>query len=460
MTFRLPTTPTYAPDSGGGGHSAPVDRRQDALPLSLKLYRLATTLSAPAAPLLIAWRARRGREDRARRGERLGRPSATRPDGALVWFHAASVGETNAVLPLIAGLQERRPDIAVLLTTGTTTSARLAEARASGTILHQYVPLDATVFARRFLSYWRPHLAVFAESEIWPNLIFEAAGRGLPLVIVNGRVSDRSFRRWQQRPATASALFRQFDLILAQNAAFADRFTELGAGTAIAAGNLKIDAPPPPADERLLQRLRDGIGGRPVMLAASTHPGEEEIVVSVHKQLAARHPDLLTIICPRHPHRGADVAAIVETAGLRAACRSREDALDSATDIYVADTIGELGLFYAVAPLAFVGGSLVAHGGQNPVEAIKHGTAVLSGPHVQNFAEAYRGLREAEACADVHSANDLAARADALLRDEALRERMIKAGAETVTRMSGALGKSLDALNSRLPPVQKSSREG
>lgn len=427
-------------------------------PLTLQAYRALMSAAAPAAPLLLAWRTRHGKEDPARRGERFGRSSIKRPGGPLAWFHAASVGETNAVLPLIVSLRKQRPDIAVLLTTGTVTSAHLAAARMPKDIIHQYVPLDSPPFARRFLDHWRPDIAIFAESEIWPTLIEETSRRGIALILVNGRMSERSFNRWRSRPGAARALFGRFDLVLAQNDKYAERFSRLGAPTASAVGNLKIDAPAPPADSKLLQALKKGTAGRPLFLAASTHPGEEKIIAEVHTRLAKSHPGLLTIIGPRHPHRGGDIAEIIRSAGLRPALRSAKDALNGGADIYIADTIGELGLFYALAPVAFIGGSLVQHGGQNPVEAVKHRTVVLSGPHVRNFDDAFEALRRAGACEEIGSADELAERTDALLRDAKAREEMLKRGEKAVASMSGALEKSLKALSRRLPETQGTRR--
>ncbi len=421
-------------------------------PLTLRAYRAAMVAATPAAPLFLRWRERRGKEDPDRRRERLGRTAVARPSGALVWFHAASVGETSAVLPLIEALGRFRPDIRVLLTTGTVTSARFAQGRIGEQVIHQYVPLDTPDFASRFLDHWRPDTAIFAESEIWPSLIDETKRRGIPLVLVNGRVSDRSFGRWRRRPKTAAALFALFDLILAQNEKFAERFIALGAPAAVATGNLKMDAPAPAAGRNELAKLKKDIAGRPLFLAASTHPGEDRIITKVHARLAKKHAGLLTIIAPRHPHRGAEVAALAKSAGLRTARRSNSDNLNGSTEIYVADTIGELGLFYALAPIAFIGGSLVPHGGQNPVEAIQHGAVVLSGPNVGNFDDAYKALRASGGLADTRNADELTEAADRLLRDARARKQMQRGGRTALSSMSGALMKTLDALGDHLPP--------
>jgi len=420
----------------------------------LKAYGTAMSSLSFLAPLLLAWRGRRGKEDPARRNERLGKASTQRPKGPLAWFHAASVGETNAVLPLILELVRTRPDITILLTTGTVTSARLSASRMPKSVIHQYIPLDIPAFARSFLNHWAPDLALFAESEIWPNLILETAQRNCPLVLINGRMSERSFHSWVKRNTTAHALFGLFDLVLAQSETHAARFSSLGASRSLPAGNLKIDAPPPFASPEMLEELKNKIGKRPVFLAASTHPGEDVIIAKVHHELTARHKNLLTIIVPRHPQCGGDVMRAGEAQGFGMAQRSRGDALTETTGIYVADTIGELGLFYAIAPVAFIGGSLVPHGGQNPVEAIRHECVVIAGPLVHNFMREYAALVKAGGCIGVRSADNLAMEADKLLDDAKARNKILRKGNATIARMAGALNLSLKELAPLLPPAK------
>lgn len=358
--------------------------RDEPLPLALKLYRQLAAAARPLARGVLSWRARRGKEEPARIGERQGIARVPRPDGRLVWVHAASVGETNAVLPLIGELRSARPDVAVLLTTGTVTSAGLARDRLPAGCIHQYVPLDVPAYVRRFLDHWRPDAVLLTNSELWPNLILEASGRGIRLGLLNARMSSRSLARWRRRPAMARALLGRFDVVLAQSDKLARRLVELGASGARASGNLKFDAPPPPVDDAARQLLVAALGNRPRLLAASTHAGEEDTIGEVHAALKPEHPRLLTIIAPRHPQRGAEIARRLEARGLAVALRSAGALPSATTDVYVADTIGELGTLYAIAPIAFVGGSLVEHGGQNPIEAVRHGAVVLTGPHWSN----------------------------------------------------------------------------
>jgi 3-deoxy-D-manno-octulosonic-acid transferase len=424
----------------------------------LRTYMRATRLFQPAAPLLLGYRQRQGKEEGGRTDERLGIASAQRLPGPLVWLHAASVGETITILYLIEKLMRKRPDLQILLTTGTVTSANLARDRLPEEAIHQYVPLDTPDFMTRFFDHWRPSVAILTESEIWPNLIQEARTRKVPLLLVNGRISPRSFRRWRGRFKIARPLFSSLDLVLAQNERYASNFERLGARNVQAAGNLKMDAPPPPADKAALRRLKKAIGSRPVFLAASTHPGEEEIIAGVHRALKKDMPDLLTIIVPRHPNRGAEICDLIQGEGLNCTQRTSHDAPSGSVDIYVADTIGELGLFYAVSPVAFVGGSLVLHGGQNPIEAIMHKTAVLTGPNVHNFEEAYTTLLNTGACIEVATRQDLTEQARMLFRDEKARKELLTRAQAELDEMRGALDTTLNALEAYLPGAKEKRR--
>jgi 3-deoxy-D-manno-octulosonic-acid transferase len=432
---------------------APVPHVQADRPgFTLAAYRALTRLAAPLAPLLLAWRTSRGKEERVRHPERYGVASLPRPPGFLAWFHAASVGEANAVLPVIEAILHEHPDVRVLLTTGTVTSAKLARARLPGKALHQYVPLDHQAYMQRFLEHWQPDLAVLVESEIWPNLVLETKARGVPLVLVNARISQSSFRKWRKQPGFSRPLFSAFSLVLAQNESLAQRFAALGAAETQGIGNLKADAPPPPADARGEKRLGAALAGRRVWLAASTHAGEDDMVAVAHLTMRKALPDLLTIIVPRHPERGPLIAKMLAGANLNVALRSEGQLPDAATDIYIADTIGELGLFYRLAPVAFIGGSLVPRGGQNPVEAIKLGAAVLSGPHWRNFGDAYDALLAAGGCRQVSDAASLAEAALFLLSTPKARETMMAKAEETLAALGGALPRTIAALERFLPP--------
>lgn len=425
--------------------------------LDIAAYRTLTRLAQPAAGMVLRYRARQGKEEANRRNERLGAPTVQRPDGDLAWIHAASVGEANAVLPLIASLRRARPALTILLTTGTVTSAAFVAGRKPSGVVHQYVPLDAPAFVDRFLAHWQPAVAIFTEQEIWPNLLLEAARRGVPLALVNARMSDRSFARWERRAGLARALFSRFAVIAAQNDGLTARFRALGAASAVACGNLKIDAPPLPVDAAARAALEAALGDRPRFVAASTHPGEDEMVAEAHRRVARRVPGLITILAPRHPERGSAIADSLTGMGLRIARRSEGALPDTTTDVYLADTIGELGLLYAIAPVSFIGGSLVRHGGQNPIEAVRHGSAVITGPHWHNFADAYRALIDAGAAVEVATSTGLADVASALLTEPVRLAAQRRQAEHALDRLSGALDRTLGCLLPLIPETVRSA---
>jgi len=348
----------------------------------------------------------------------------------------------------------RALNIRILLTSGTVTSAAMVAKRFPPDVIHQYVPYDTPRFVARFLDHWRPSLGLFIESDLWPNLILAGASRRVPMVVINGRMSPRSFPRWRRMSGTISALLGRFDLCLAQSQADAERFSALGARNVITTGNLKLDVPAPPADTAKLDRLTAMTRGRQVILAASTHPGEEETITAVHKRLSSLFPSLLTVIVPRHPNRGPAIANLVAASGAQVALRSRDDQPLAATDIYVADTMGELGLFYRLAPIAFMGGSLVEHGGQNPIEAVKLGAAIVHGPHVFNFAEVYETLDRAAGARLAHDEEALIRQLRQLLTDSDACNGLAAAGSRVVEQLGGALERTLSALEPYLLQIR------
>ena len=415
------------------------------MPLTLRAYRLITAMATPIADLALNRRLKKGKELAPRMAERRGESKIARPDGPLVWLHGASVGEIISILPLIERIRAR--DITVLVTSGTVTAAELAERRLPPGVIHQFAPLDLPQFVARFLDHWRPNLALFVESDLWPNLIMASSERDIPLILVNGRMSERSFNRWRFAPRTIRALLSRFDLCLAQSAEDAVRYAGLGAPRYVTTGNLKLDVPAPPADASTLWALQAAIGARPVIAATSTHPGEEIALVDVHRKLKHTFPGLLTILVPRHPERGPGIAGIARGAGLKFAERARGELPDCSTEIYIADSLGELGVIYRLAPIVFIGGSLVEHGGQNPIEAAKLGAAILHGPHVWNFAEVYSALDLAGGAEMVADAGKLTARIDAWLKDGEARGRVAQTGLKTMEALTGALERTVAALD-------------
>ena len=383
-------------------------------------WAVAATAAAPGLRLLLRVRQARGKEAPGRLAERRGIDGTPRPPGRLIWLHAASVGETMSILPVLPPLAEVAPT--VLLTTGTVTSATLLAQRLDpalvGRVLHRFVPLDVPAWVARFLDHWQPDAAGFVESELWPNLLAACRVRHIPMVLINGRLSERSLARWRRVPRLAQHVLGEFASVQPRSETDAERLRALGCSRMSAPGDLKLAAPPLPVDETELQRLRELLAGRPVWFVASTHPGEESLVLSAHRALAAEHPLLLTIIAPRHPERGTTIRAD--------AYRSRGDGPPT-KGVWVADTLGELGLWYRLAGITVIGRSLLPPGGgQNPLEPARLGCAIAVGPYTSNFTDHVAMLRAAGALAVVRDVLELARWVDGLLRDperlQAMRE--------------------------------------
>jgi 3-deoxy-D-manno-octulosonic-acid transferase len=415
-------------------------------------YRALTAIATPLLPAWLMWRLSRGKEDRARLGERRGLAGLHRPKGRLAWLHGASVGEALALQPLIQRLRAR--GFNVLLTTGTLTSARVMEDRLSDGVIHQFASLDSAHYVNRFLDHWRPDIALFAESELWPNMLLGADARGIPLVLVNARVSERSYNRWRQFPGAIRALLGAIDLCLAQSPADATRLMDLGAARVQVAGNLKYDVPALPADPAKLARMRAIVGARPVWLAASTHAGEEEIALAVHCGLLRQFPNLLTIVAPRHPERGGQIAAMARQYGVPVSQRSAGETPGPGSQFYVADTIGELGLFYRVCGIVFVGKSLAGEGGQNPIEPVKLGAAILHGPNVSNFADVYAAIQLENGAIEVRDVEEMASALASLLSDARRLRQTARAASEVVHGMGGACDSIMQAIEPYILQMQ------
>lgn len=374
------------------------------IPFSLRLYEAAAAALSSLAPAWLRYRVRLGKEDPRRWPERLGQASLARPPGRLVWLHGVSVGESLSLLPLVARLREERPDVAILVTSGTVASAELLEARLGGRALHQYAPLDTPGAVARFLDAWKPELGVFVESELWPNLILDARRRGVRLALISARLSDASAASWRRAPRAAQALLGAFDLILARDEAAARRFASLG-GRVAGLTDLKFGSPALPFDPVALTVAREAVDGRSVLLAASTHEGEDALILDAYRD-AYRNDNALLIIAPRHPVRGEAIEALARDRGLSVARRSTGGRLGE-TAVYVADTVGELGLWYRLADLAVIGGSLLPDvaGGHNPLEPARLGCPFISGPHVRDWP--VYGALEAAAATRLATADHL-----------------------------------------------------
>ncbi|HTX49165.1 MAG TPA: glycosyltransferase N-terminal domain-containing protein [Caulobacteraceae bacterium] len=417
-----------------------------ARPLSLTAYRIAAGLAAPLARPLLEARARRGKEDFERLGERLGYASAPRPAGALVWLHAVSVGESVSLLPLIDAIAAERPDLALLVTSGTRASARVLAERLPSSAAHQYAPVDTPGAVARFLAHWRPDVGIFVESELWPNLILGARAQGARLALVSARMKERSARRWSARPSAVKAMLQAFELVLPQDAATAARLARFGANVSSRL-NLKRLGAPLTCDPAELARLRAAIGARPRLVAVSTHAPEETWLAAAADRI---DPRPLLIIAPRHPDRADEIAA--KLAPRRLARRSRGEPIETDTDVYLADSFGELGLVLRLGPFAFIGGGFDPNlGGHNPLEAARLGVGLVSGAQVANHAESFAELAAAGAVRLVADERRLGVELAALLADPARAEAMAAAARAYADGQHDQMDRALALMRPLLP---------
>lgn len=378
--------------------------------IGLGLYLAISNRLTGYANRKLAARLDAGKEDPKRVDERRGIAGIARPEGPLVWFHAASVGESLSLLDLISRLRDEDPGVTILMTTGTLTSAELIKKRMPNGLIHQFAPVDARPFVRSFLEHWRPDIAIWTESELWPGMIHETHKRGVPMILLNARMSESSFRSWRWGRSMAGSLLKRFKLVLTQDEITKTRLLSLGADsqTIHVNGSLKQSAGALPYNEIDRNSIADRLGTRPVWLAASTHPGEEDIAAIAHRTARGTSHRLLLIIAPRHPDRGPEIAAKLRNDGWRTDLRSSGAEPNAETDIYIADTLGEMGLWYRLAPVSFLGGSLVDIGGHNPFEPAALGSAILHGPNVANAQESYDALNDVGATRQVSDSATLA----------------------------------------------------
>lgn len=405
----------------------------------IKLYQFATFVFGPFVDVFLRHRLKQGKEDPLRIKERMGYASIKRPEGKLVWVHAASVGESLSVLPLVHKIASL-PDIRILFTTGTTSSAQLIENKLPDNVFHQYSPVDKYTAVRRFLSHWKPDLALWVESELWPNLVIETH-KYCKMLLINGRISNNSYNKWKKYPGVVSEMLQSFSLVLPQSEIDSERFSDLGATHVKYIGNLKYDAPPLPSNSKVAGGLIAEIGERPVWFGASTHSGEEELLVDTHISLKEDFPELLTIIAPRHPNRIEHIISNLSDKKITIAQRSKEQKIEPETDVYFVDTMGELGDFYRLVSIVFIGGSLVAHGGQNPLEAIRLECAVIFGPYMDNFLEIKRDLEKNNAAIKVKDKHELLDTMRSLFNDHNRLDTLISRSKEVLVKRSDILEK-------------------
>lgn len=386
------------------------------------IYKYITIFLTPLIKVLAARRLKSGKEHKQRHLERYGVPSIPRPKGNLVWFHGASVGEAQSILVLIDRLTATHPDLSILVTTGTLTSANLMEKRLPQNAFHQFLPYDQHNWVERFLNAWQPNLVFWVESEIWPNLLNGIKKRKIPAVLLNARMSEKSFLNWKRCHSWIKDILSVFQLCLAQSSTDARYLEKLGALKVVDAGNLKFAAKPLPYDHKKMDTLKTLVGGRKTLLFASTHAPEEEIAGRVHRELAAKNniAGLLSIIVPRHPERGADIKLALSETGLNVAQASQHEEITDKTDIYLADTLGELGQFYRLCNIVFIGNSLTdtPGGGHNPIEAAQLDCAIIYGPHMFNFDLIHREMQAAQASLYVKNMGELISQAHELLTND------------------------------------------
>lgn len=398
---------------------------------SLLFYRVVTSLLSPILPIWLRRRGKAGKEDPARLAERFGRTDLRRPEGELIWLHGASVGETQMLRPLIDRLLEK-PDRHVLITSGTITSASLLADQLPDRAIHQYLPVDTPRATARFIAYWYPTLAVFAESELWPNLIWTAQRASIPLALINARMSDTSLAGWRKRKSMARSVIGAFDTVLTADTRTSEGLSNLVGRPISHVGSLKYDAPALDFDADEQASVAERLGHRPIWLAASTHEAEEQVFFDLREQLSASHPDAFLIWLPRHPERGTAIAE-----RLNAPQRSKGGLPGPGDNAYVMDTLGEMGLALSLSDVCVLGGafhdSLMGH---NPLEAARAGVPLITGPHTASFADLYRKM-EADQAVTVTTVDDLAQAVSSALSGQISDQ--AKAASRFADSQSGAL---------------------
>lgn len=415
----------------------------------LNYYETLMKAAKPALELLLRRRVRIGKEDPVRVQEKMGYPGHPRPEGKLIWVHAASVGEAQSALILIHRLLEICPAAKILVTTVTRTSAALMERKLPQRAFHQFYPLDHPDWTARFLDYWRPDMALWIESELWPSMLGQMKQRNIPAALINARMSDKSFKRWKIFGALARRTLGCFDIIAAQTDEDVKKLSALGAHNILLAGNIKYSAHPLSADTHELKKLVATIADRPTWIFASTHAPEESMAARIHQKLKHAHPDILTIVAPRHPSRRDEILHACKAEGLAVHTRGEQrKPPQENTDLYIADTMGELGLFYRVAPIAVIGRSFSSDGGggHNPIEAAQLNCAVLYGPKVQFQQALFDELSDAGGALQADDASALAGLIATLLENAERLQAMQKSGFDFCRNRGDVLGRIINAI--------------
>lgn len=421
----------------------------------LILYQLLARLIRPFyVKVILKNRITQEKEDGLRVHEKLGTSSIQRPQGLLLWVHAASVGETLSVRKLVSELQERYPHFTILMTTGTRTSSEIVQQKFPDSVLHQYAPLDFQTYVKRFLNFWRPDIALWVESELWPNMLGEIHRRDIPLISINVRFSPKSLKRWRLIPDTFKQIMDNFNHVIVQTKTLEIELKAMGINHVSYFGNLKFATPPLSFDEKMLKTLKSSTKGRPLILAASTHNPEETIFTQAHQKLAKTWPNLLTILVPRHPERSSELQAACQQQGLATQLFSEGCKIQPGTQVFIVDRIGTLGLFYKLCPFAFIGGSLLQRGGHNPIEAAQLGCVPLHGPHIENFQEIYAYFDQYKAVLRIQDEQELLIRLKMLLENPETTKAYQVGGGKALEDQSNILERVVTCLEPHLQIIQ------
>lgn len=424
--------------------------------MKLFLYRLVMFLSKPLIGIVLAYRRKKGLEinDSKRALERFGIASVKRPEGKVVWFNAASVGESNSILPIVDEIQKMYPDVFVVVTTSSLTGGQNMGKKLHGkNAVHQFLPVDRRAYVDKFFNYWKPSMGFFVDSDFWPNLILSAAAHSVTLVLLNGRVSNKSFKKYVKNLNFIRPLMQKFEFGFGKSDEDRARLFYMGIDNPVCVGNLKYAVAPLSYDEGELFKLKKEIGDRKVFVVSSTHEGEEELCLDAFKIVKEQFKDSLMIIAPRHPARGEEVANLCKNAGFKSALRSKGEKISLETDVYVANTMGEMGLFYSIAGISFVGGSLIKWGGHNPMEPARLKNVVISGPYVHNFTETFDILTHENAIVMVKDKIELGHKLVELFNDTAMQNKYVDKAYKIAEREASVLGRAMTALEPLLKKV-------
>jgi len=413
-----------------------------------KRYAFAMRALSLILPIWLSRRVKAGKEDAARLDERYGRTGLTRPSGTLIWLHGASVGETKMMLPLIKRLYAADPSRSFLITSGTMTSAELLQAQLPDYAVHQYLPFDAPQFVARFLEHWRPDLAIWMESEIWPNLIFKTKAVSIPMALINARMNEKSLQGWRKRKVFAKEVFTCFDTILPADHITAAGLSDFVGQSLKSVGNLKYDAPTLTYDTEERAALKSALGNRPIWVAASIHAEEMEQVIQAHQALQRK---AALILAPRHPSEAASRMIVADHPQITFTQRSKNQTPNTTTDIYLFDTFGEMGLAFSLGDLALVGGSLTPElMGHNPLEPIRLGIPTVTGPHFASFAEIYEPYIEKQAVIAIEAVGDLPQIIGDMLTSPQKRQDMSDRASALLGTMTGSLDMTIESLEALL----------